>query len=206
MRCKISEYKKSIYEIGLSREREVMIWDFYVTKSIANSSGQKRDAKSYGWDKWPYKEMMSEAGIDEKNIKILAATTIKQTLKDFGLYPIEAAEKGEMSGELAIDVDTQRIVCLVPFKIADEGPPKPNIGKVECILTHIRNALAHGNTYFFDNDNVLFEDKNGSIITARIVLKVQTLIDWILLIDKKNLYPTLNLKENFDPREQDLNL
>ena len=34
----------------------------------------------------------------------------------------------------------------------------------------MRNALAHGNTYFFDNEMCLFEDKDGSKKTASIIV------------------------------------
>jgi hypothetical protein len=88
-----------------------------------------------------------------------------------------------------IDIDTPRIVCLSPFTIADEEAPKAKVGEAESVLTHIRNAFAHGNTYYFDNKYVLFEDKDqrGSI-TARILLSQQSLIDWIRLIDHESRY------------------
>lgn len=57
-------------------------------------------------------------------------------------------------------------------------------GKAESILTHIRNAFAHSNTYFFDNNMVLLEDKSKGIITAEILLPMKILLDWIKLIDK----------------------
>ena len=61
------------------------------------------------------------------------------------------------------------------------------------MFTHIRNAFAHGNTYFFENGNVLLEDKDGNKITARILIAVQTLVDWIRLIDKDSIiYPVLS--------------
>ena len=41
----IQLYKKSINESAFSSEQIAMIWDFYVTKSIAASASQKRTAK-----------------------------------------------------------------------------------------------------------------------------------------------------------------
>ena len=67
-----------------------------------------------------------------------------------------------------IEIDILKIVCLTPFMVADETPPKAKIGDAESVLTHIRNAFAHGNTYFFDNENMMLEDKNNGTITARI--------------------------------------
>ncbi len=174
-----SLYKKSIYDVGLPREQEAAIWDFYVTKSIANSASQKRSISDYGWSKIPFKEMTNSAGISEDNIKILLATSINETLRQFEL------DRGSEKKENNIEIDILKIVCSTPFTIADENPPKARFGDAESVLTHIRNAFAHGNTYFFDNGNVMLEDKNKNIITARIIIKQQTLLDWIFIIDKK---------------------
>ena len=63
--------------------------------------------------------------------------------------------KGSEKKNQEIDIDTPRIVCLTPFSISDEDPPKAAVGEAESILTHIRNALAHGNTYLFANGNMM---------------------------------------------------
>lgn len=63
-----SAYKKSIYDIGLPREQEAVIWDFYVTKSIASSASQRRAISDYGWKNIPFKEMLSSACILSNNV------------------------------------------------------------------------------------------------------------------------------------------
>lgn len=78
------------------------------------------------------------------------------------------------------------------------------MGNAESILTHIRNAFAHGNTYFFENGNTLLEDKNRNIITARILLKLQTLLDWIGLIDKEQRFYILRDLSELGNEEADL--
>lgn len=50
---------------------------------------------------------------------------------------------------------------------------------INCLFRHIRNSFSHANTYFFDNDYMLLEDKEKNRITARILIKQQTLLDWI---------------------------
>ena len=126
--------------------------------------------------------MISLAGISADNIKILLASRIDRTLSRFEL------DSGKGDNEKEIEIDILKIVCLTPFSITDENPPEPKIGQAESVLTHIRNAFAHGNTYFFDNGNVMLEDKNKGIITARIIIKQQTLLDWIFIIDKEKKY------------------
>ena len=48
--------------------------------------------------------------------------------------------------------------------------PKGNMTRMEVILAHIRNSIAHGNTYFFDNGNALFVDKNRTNDTSCVLL------------------------------------
>ena len=46
------------------------------------------------------------------------------------------------------------IARLTPYTISDEEAPKAKAGDAESVLTHIRNAFAHGNTYYFENQFV----------------------------------------------------
>lgn len=194
MKCLIQNYHKSIYDYGLPKEQEVIIWDFYVTHAIAASASQRRKASDYGLSSLPWDEMKRIATIDESNVKILLANSINKTLARFDLEIIEG--KGVHRHPAAIEVDVPKIVCATPYSIADEDPPKEKVGEAESVLTHIRNAFAHGLTYFFDNGNVLLEDKDQrGTITARIILKMQTLLDWITLIDKEQRYYVLHETE-----------
>lgn len=67
----------------------------------------------------------------------------------------------------------------------------PAESKLTAFFRHIRNAFAHANTYFFDNGIVLLEDKDKSKLTAAILIKQQTLLDWIKVIDKGENYYVL---------------
>lgn len=186
----VQPFKKSINESAFSTEQIAMIWDFYVTKAIAASASQRRTAGDYGHKSLPWKEMCTVAHLNDNNIKILPATSINKTLEMMDL--VIDIGKGTDKQARPIEIEVPRIACLSPFTIADEEPPKSKIGEAESVLTHIRNAFAHGNTYYFDNKFVMFEDKDqrGSI-TARIVLSQQSLIDWITLIDKESRYYTI---------------
>ena len=142
--------------------------------------------------------MLESAGIEEKNVKILCANSINTTLLNMDLQIVEG--KKEEKKNKPINIDLCRIACITPYTISDEESPKPQVGDAESILTHIRNAFAHGLTYFFDNGNMLFEDKdNRGNISARMVLKQQTLIDWIRIIDHEHRY--YGQTENDIPQE-----
>lgn len=194
MRCLIQNYHISIHDCGLPKEQESIIWDFYVTHAIAGSASQRRKASEYGLSSLPWNEMKSVAGIDASNVKILLANSINKTLANYDLGIAEG--KGGCKDSVAIEIDVPKIVCSTPYSIADEDPPRGKVGEAESVLTHIRNAFAHGLTYFFDNGNVLLEDKDQrGTITARIILRMQTLLDWIALIDKEQKYYVLHETE-----------
>lgn len=191
MKVEVQNYHKSIYSIGLPKEQEAAIWDFYVTHAIASSASQRRSVADYSLTALPWKAMKETAGFESHNVKILLANSINNTLL---MYDLETTEKvKDKKQNKAIEIDIPKLVCLTPFTISDENPPKERVGEAESVLTHIRNSFAHGLTYFFDNNNVLFEDKNSKgTITARMILKTQTLIDWIALIDQNQKYYTIH--------------
>ena len=52
--------------------------------------------------------------------------------------------------------------------------------RVETILTHIRNSIAHGNTFFFENGNSLFIDKSrGGDVSGALLIPSRSLIDFM---------------------------
>lgn len=53
------------------------------------------------------------------------------------------------------------------------------------IFRHIRNSLAHGRFILYEVDNteyLFFEDVNHEKVTARMVVKIETLLQWISII------------------------
>ena len=190
MKIEVQDFKKSINQSSFTPDQIAIIWDFYVTKAIAESASQRRRANDYGLKELPWKEMLLAAGVSTNNVKVLLANSINKTLVDFDLEITEG--KGTEKRNRAIEIDIPKILCLTPYSIADEEKPKARVGDAESVLTHIRNAFAHGNTYFFDNQMVLLEDKDQrGTVTARMILRNQTLLDWISLIDSAQRFYVL---------------
>ncbi len=180
-------YKRSLRDSSFSHAQVSMIWDFYVTHSFAGGSGQGYSLEDYGWDLKKGKEktlttleeeLMQMAEIDK--LCCVRSTTIKDTLIACNL-----------SGK-HICIEHPRAVLMQNYSMTiDENETMKFAGgggaenRITCLFRHIRNSVAHGNTYFFDNSAILLEDKDGSKkITARILLKQKTLLDWISIIDK----------------------
>ena len=62
-KCTVQNYKRSINESSFSTEQISMIWDFYVTKSVASTASQKRTASDYDLKQFPFKKMLEAAAI-----------------------------------------------------------------------------------------------------------------------------------------------
>ena len=185
MKVKIQDYKKSINETAFSQQQILLIWDFYVTKAIASSASQGRKPTDYGIKRLNIADFIKTAGIDDNGTKFLLADSMPKTLKNMDF--VTSGEKGD---PVEIDIDAPRIAFTTPYTISDDEPPKAknNCSRAESLLTHMRNAFAHGNTYFFDNGNALFEDKIERKTTAMILIKQQTLLDWIVQVDSSELF------------------
>ena len=191
MNVLVSNFKRSIYEIGLPKEIEAMIWDFYVTRSFASSANQKRSVADFGIKQIPFKKLLSSASISDDNCHILTCSSMKRTLQSVGLE-IEGKDEDGKKVEQEIDIDIPKICCLHQFTVNEDYKIVPSGSQSDCLFTHIRNAFAHGNTYYFDNGNALLEDKDQRKVTARILLPMQALLEWIKIIDANHMvYPEL---------------
>ena len=184
--------KKSLTDSPFSCAQIDMLWDFYVTHAISGGSGLARSVNDYGWKKddnkkngYPALEgkLIEKAGFDN-NICFIRSATCKDTLSAM-----------DLSGD-RICVKHPRAVLLQNYFISIDENEKMSFARsgenhVNCLFRHIRNAFAHGNTYFFDSGTVLLEDRDNSKMTAEILIGQQTLLDWIKIIDKEEKYYAL---------------
>lgn len=181
-----TENKKSLKDSPFSYAQIDMLWDFYVTHAISGGSGLARSIDDYGWKKddnkkngYPVleKKLIEKAGLDN-NICFIRSATCKDTLSAM-----------DLSGD-RICIKHPRAVLLQKYSTTVDENEKISFSgggenHVNCLFRHIRNAFAHGNTYFFDSGTVLLEDCDNSKITAEILIEQQTLLDWIKIIDKE---------------------
>lgn len=184
----IANYKKALSESEYSFAQIDMIWDFYIAHSLGGESGLKRELTDYGWEK-------SERG--ERGYATLEKLLAESAgLEKFCFIRAKSCKDTLQAMDLSNDricVDHPRAVLLQKFSTTvDENEKIQFAGggesRINCLFRHIRNAFAHGNTYFFDNKNVLLEDKDGQTVSARVLITMQTLLDWISLIDREQHY------------------
>lgn len=166
-----------------------MIWDFYVARSFAASTNNAISLKAYGWDTSTgktsglpalEKALAQNAGIT--SFAIIRYKTIKDTLQAMGL------------SDDYICITHPRAVLTQRYSAVSDENENIKIhseeNRIAAIFRHIRNSLAHGNTYFFDNGMCLLEDKDVNTKTAAILMPKQSLIDWIFIVDQNSTYYT----------------
>lgn len=187
----IQNYKKTLRKSLFSYDQVEVIWDFYVSHSLAETGGQTISLEEYGWNlnarKKVFadieKELMIIAGIDK--LCCIRSNTIKDTL---------------MACDLSNDkicIEHPRIVIQQKYSITvDENEimkfSSSRENRLKCLFRHIRNSFAHANTYFFDNGYMLLEDKDNNKTTGMILIRQQTLLDWIGIIDKEQKFYVLH--------------
>ena len=117
MKVEVQNYQKSLNKTNFTPAQIAMIWDFYVTKSIASSAAQKRKVSDYGMSQLPWKEMLETAKVSNDNCKVLLANSMNKTLEKYNLVTTRGS--GNNKENVAIDIETPKIVCLSPFTISD---------------------------------------------------------------------------------------
>ncbi|MGI6670075.1 MAG: hypothetical protein ACOX58_00575 [Christensenellales bacterium] len=181
-RLQITNSIRSINDYFDDRKILADIWEFYVTKTPSMLSSQSIEFEYFGWRNTVSKTdgygaleklLYSYISADFKLLYV-RAKSISDSLKEVGL-----------SGNI-LCVDHPRGVLMQNFSYSHKENETVKVesseSKVNCLFRHIRNSLAHGNTYLFDNGNILLEDKDKSKITARIIIPIVALHKWMIVV------------------------
>ena len=197
--------KRSIKEMGYSEQQVTAIMDFYVSHAICKTCSNKREVTGYGWkgnqsktEGYPalLNALLDNARIynleHETNFAIIYGEKMEKTLFEMGF----TTEDKKLRDEIC--VMHPRIALIGEHNISyDENDSEivkiiNRETDVLCLLRHIRNAFAHSLTFEY-NDKLFLVDKNerGGSITACILIRKQTLLDWISIIDKRHIYYSL---------------
>jgi hypothetical protein len=158
----------------------VKIYNFYLYKSFAASSPQKISVKEYGWEST--KSKLNGYGAMLNDLK-------EKTHIEFYLKKCKKKQKDSIDLLLSKNhLSDDKFNNEKPVAVLEQQSRETDM---TCLLRHIRNAIAHGNTYQFGNGNILLEDmqkrEKGIRITARILINKDTLTDLIKVIDKNNI-------------------
>lgn len=171
-------------EYELEQEEYYVLYNFFVTYSVCeDQSFQKRSFIDYGWN--------TNNIICTENKKKKDTDLGKSLKKCLDLYRKEFVFteqdnlkilflQNDLPDKVLPNYDTERVVI---------GITRGN--RYIKLFYRIRNCLAHGNfvlKYSSNNEKmIVFQDKHKGYVTARMILKLQTLINLINAIDKKRL-------------------
>lgn len=180
-------------DYALKQDEYYLLYKFFVTYSVCpNQSFQTKSYIDYGWD-----TNNIECYMNEKRKDTDLGATLKRYL-DLRSKKFVFTEKDDLKvlfslnglpDNLLPDYDTERAVIGIT-----------NVSnKYNKLFYRIRNCLAHGKfilKYSSHNEKMMiFQDNDKDNVTARIVLKLKTLIDLICAIDKNGLIVE-NIKNN----------
>lgn len=187
----IAQYKSTINTSSFSKVEISRIWEFYVSKSPAEQSSQSISLLNYGWANNNNREngfhVLEKALVgtaDNLTLCFVRAKTIKDTLSAMDLANDSICichPRGVLMQEFEYQHDENETVRV-----------ESKEARVRCLFRHIRNAFAHGNTYFLPNDMVMFEDKergSSGKITTRLLMPQQALLKWMTIVDRDNILP-----------------
>ena len=165
-------------EYKLSKEEYFLIYSFYVTYSLCgNQSMKKRCFKDYGWpdDNIRSKELgralASVLNFDgNKNFCFTEEDNLKEKFSELELF----------DGFL-VNLEFERAV--IAFTNGNNKYLK--------LFYRIRDGFAHGNYVLRYSKNqtkmIVIQDNDSNKVTARIVLKLDTILQLIRVIDRNNL-------------------
>lgn len=196
-KVEIVVYKKNLSDSSsdvYTNEQFRLIIDYYVSKAPV----LKNDAKSDGFG------LRSLAEIGWKGSGALGKLE-RELIKAAELTLVFIRSDSIANTIASMDLDL-KICCEHPRGVLKQGfklKAKENgqiettnsEKRMECLFRHIRNSLAHGRTYIFNNGAIMLEDldENGTL-SARLLLKARSLIDWMEIIDNPANY--LNSRQN----------
>lgn len=196
-KVEIVVYKKNLSDANAgvyTPEKFRSVIDYYVSKAPVLKTGVTGDG--FG--------LRSLAAIGWKGNGGLGKLE-SELLKVSGLSLIFIRSDAITNTIKSMDLDTKiccehpRAVLKQSFKLKAKENGQIEVTnsetRMECLFRHIRNSLAHGRTYIFNNGNIMLEDcDDNGVLSARILIKAQTLIDWMAIIDHPDNY--LNKQKN----------
>lgn len=163
-------------EVKLAKEVEYLFLKFFVVYTPCETTSRKSiSLKEYGWKE----NFNSPNGLQQKLLPTIDLTSNRYIFTDKDDLS-ERFKENQLPDNMLEDIVTER--CVIG--------KTPESNKLLKLLRHIRNCLAHGKYLVVENSidqrMMIMQDDNIHNVTARIILKVSTLIEMIKIIDRNN--------------------
>lgn len=189
--------RASFVEANYSREELEAIIDFYITntpiKKTKDAGGSGRWLGEYGWTGVP-----GLHSLESKLLRVSGVTSFVMLKSSKADETIKAMKLGdEICAEHPRAVLTQE--CRTTVNEDGSISNTARESRMVCLFRHVRNAIAHGQSYVLPNNNLILDDKNDLGKTASILIPSKTLVDWIRVVDKEgSFYPGLRDNRSSD--------
>ncbi len=191
--------------MGYSERTLSNILDFYIAHAMCKTCANERKVTEYGWrgstsktEGYPalLDALLNAADIhnteEQVNFTVIYGERMEKTLCEMG-FLYQDGKKYVFSTDIC--TTHPRIVLLGEYNLSYDENNIEYASIVDketealCLFRHIRNALAHSIVYEYD-DMLLLVDKNerSETITACILIKKQTLEEWIYIVDKRHRF------------------
>lgn len=175
----IDQYRCSLIDSDCYSDSEkLQIMNFYVANALIPACKLNRKLSDYGWIGRKLLGQLERHFIEVCSINpdffLIARTSrFPKTLSRFNL---------NIGNKLCVSCPRGAMIeeCIVEEGVVEKRGKQ---NRIEIILTHIRNALAHGNTYVFPNSNILLLDMNRQgDKTCALLIPSKGLLDFMLFI------------------------
>ena len=185
-RVAIADHFAPLSHAGYTDSELASIYDFYVSqapicKAQMNQNGNLKSLAGLGWrgttgeQSLPALERKLLRVSDMPMLCLVKGASIKDTLGQWNLRD---------------SICTVHPRCVMQWnarvELMEDGSTRVSVNetRMECLFRHIRNSLAHSLTFVFSSGTILLEDRGAdqNHVTARILLKKQTLLDWMSVV------------------------
>lgn len=186
----ITEYRAPLSDLYSPDELSEIVRFYVLQAPIAKTSNgttkkesNLRNLSALGWSgngklNSLERKLLNNSSISSFNM--VAYSSLTKLLKDINLSdeicPVHPRALVQRPAKLTLNEDG-----TISRNYSDSN-------RMQCLFRHLRNGIAHSQTYLFPNaGTLLIEDHDANHnITARLLLKKQTLLDWIQIVEATN--------------------
>lgn len=166
----------ALSEIYTPEEFTQLVGFYMLTLPEKNSGGNAYALSDYGW---------AGHGIGDLEGRLLKSAGMSQFVF-LGSRKIDGTlEAMKLGGTVCAQHPRAVLMRKATLTMDEDGSTKAEYkgdNRMQCLMRHIRNGIAHGLSFAFPTGTVLLEDMEKKSVTARILLKRETLLDWIPIV------------------------
>lgn len=191
VRQPVLEYKCSLVDSDFSKEEIIQLFEFYLQHPLSDEEIQKEKLTKHKWlqkdKKIATRSLFSEIQKTLDCEMVFASYLSDEIIHEIGLQKDEILSiyKPDVP-RIALALNFNNPSTRVNGKMELEITVKKCETMLQCFFRHIRNAIAHNNTYFLQNGMLLLLDYDKqSKITAFMLIRKMDLFKIIHLVERK---------------------